>query len=108
MLPPLSPVPRADPTNPSDATFEPLRELAASHAVLAVALVGVILLQSGQYYSETLEERERIEEVEARLRRRQRKARLEQERVASAAASGVASGTTAAGSGSGSNAVPAA
>ncbi|PWN54317.1 hypothetical protein IE53DRAFT_383091 [Violaceomyces palustris] len=77
-LPPMSPTPRANPSDLRDATFAPLREIASSHAVLAVALIGVILLQSGQYYSERLEERERIEEVEARLRRRQRRKELEE------------------------------
>ncbi|CAO1638681.1 unnamed protein product [Sympodiomycopsis kandeliae] len=73
VLPPLTPAPSADPQNPADPTFVPLRELATSNAVLAVALVGVMILQSGQFYSERLEERERIEETEARLTRRRRK-----------------------------------
>lgn len=59
--------------NPHDEILLPLRELASSNAVLAVALVGVLILQSGQYYSERLERREREEENEARLRRKKRK-----------------------------------
>lgn len=51
----------------------PLRELATSNAVLAVALVGVMVLQSGQFYSERLEDREQVEEMEARLARRRRR-----------------------------------
>ena len=59
--------------NPHDDVLLPLRDLASSNAVLAVALVGVLILQSGQYYSERLERREREEENEARLRRKKRK-----------------------------------
>lgn len=79
-LPPKAPSPGAAAVNARDAVFAPLREIATSHTVLAVALVGVILLQSGQYYSERLEERERIEEDEARLRRRQRRREQEEKR----------------------------
>lgn len=80
--------PLADPSNPSDPTVLPLRELAASNAVLAAALVGVVILQCGQYYSERLEERERDEEMEARLARRRR--RLAESNKAAAAATAVA------------------
>ncbi|PWN44460.1 hypothetical protein IE81DRAFT_321360 [Ceraceosorus guamensis] len=73
-LPALAPAPRADPSDPLDACLVPLRELASSNAVVAVALVGIIILQSGQYYSQRLEERERMEEDEARVRRRKRRA----------------------------------
>ncbi|CAO1627035.1 unnamed protein product [Jaminaea pallidilutea] len=73
LLPSLRPAPRADPSNPSDPTLLPLRELASSNAVLAAALVGIVVLQCGQYYSERLEEREAEEEMEARLTRRRRK-----------------------------------
>lgn len=59
--------------DPKDNVLMPLRDLASSNAVLAVALVGVLILQSGQYYSERLERRERVEENEARLRRKRRK-----------------------------------
>lgn len=47
--------------------------MASSNAVLAAALVGIVVLQCGQYYSERLEEREAEEEMEARLTRRRRK-----------------------------------
>lgn len=73
MLPATVPTPRADPLDPRDAVLLPLRDLASSNAVLAVALVGVLILQSGQYYSERLERRERAEENEARLRRKKRR-----------------------------------
>ncbi|KAK0551005.1 hypothetical protein OC846_000131 [Tilletia horrida] len=76
----------------TDRIFLSLREIASSHAILAVALVGVILLQSAQYYSERLEERERIEEMEAKIRRRIRKRDLlikEQERLSKANTSAV-------------------
>ncbi|GAC94842.1 hypothetical protein PHSY_002415 [Pseudozyma hubeiensis SY62] len=79
-LPLKAPSSGAAAVNARDAVFAPLREIATSHTVLAVALVGVILLQSGQYYSERLEERERIEEDEARLRRRQRRREQEEKR----------------------------
>lgn len=79
-LPPKAPSPGAAAVDGRDAVFAPLREIATSHTVLAVALVGVILLQSGQYYSERLEERERIEEDEARIRRRQRRREQEEKR----------------------------
>ncbi|SPC63236.1 uncharacterized protein UHOD_06570 [Ustilago sp. UG-2017b] len=79
-LPPKAPSPGAGLVDGRDAVFAPLREIATSHTVLAVALVGVILLQSGQYYSERLEERERIEEDEARIRRRQRKREQQEKR----------------------------
>lgn len=72
-LPALSPAPQANPQDPRDSTLLPLRELATSNAVLAAALIGVVVLQSGQYYSERLEERERVEEEEARLARRRRR-----------------------------------
>ncbi|UZJ54570.1 hypothetical protein CBS101457_003890 [Exobasidium rhododendri] len=72
-LPPTTPPPQANPSNPTDDVLLPLRDLASSNAVLAVALVGVLILQSGQYYSERLERRERIEENEARLRRKRRR-----------------------------------
>ncbi|PWN93068.1 hypothetical protein FA10DRAFT_263773 [Acaromyces ingoldii] len=72
-LPATSPQPAADPMDPKDNVLLPLRDLASSNAVLAVALVGVLILQSGQYYSERLERRERVEENEARLRRKRRK-----------------------------------
>ncbi|GAK66508.1 uncharacterized protein PAN0_013d4730 [Moesziomyces antarcticus] len=79
-LPPRAPSPGSGAVDARDAVFAPLREIATSHTVLAVALVGVILLQSGQYYSERLEERERIEEDEARIRRRQRRREQEEKR----------------------------
>lgn len=79
-LPPKAPLPGSAAVDGRDAVFIPLREIASSHTVLAVALVGVILLQSGQYYSERLEERERIEEDEARIRRRQRRREQEEKR----------------------------
>lgn len=72
-LPPLHPTPAANPLNASDTLGIALRDLATSNAVIAAALVGIVLLQSGQYYSERLEERERIEELDARLRRRLRR-----------------------------------
>lgn len=72
-LPALLPVPKANPDDPRDSVLQPLRDLASSNAVQAAALVGVIILQCGQYYSERLERRERIEETEARLRRRRRR-----------------------------------
>ena len=53
--------------------LEPLREIASSHAVMAVALLGIIVLQSGKYYSERLQGRERLEELDARLQRRLRR-----------------------------------
>lgn len=59
--------------NPRDDVLLSLRDLASSNAVLAVALVGVLILQSGQYYSERLERREMVEENEARLRRKKRR-----------------------------------
>ncbi|PWO00216.1 hypothetical protein FA09DRAFT_328320 [Tilletiopsis washingtonensis] len=71
---PTAASPAADPLDPLDLTLVPLRELASSNAVIAVALIGVLILQAGQYYSERLEERERIEEDEARVRRRRRRA----------------------------------
>lgn len=79
-LPPKAPSPGSAAVDARDAVFAPLREIATSHTVLAVALVGVIILQSGQYYSERLEERERIEEDEARIRRRQRRREQEEKR----------------------------
>lgn len=79
-LPTRAPSPGASAVDHRDAVFGALREIASSHTVLAVALVGVILLQSGQYYSERLEERERIEEDEARIRRRQRRHEQEEKR----------------------------
>ncbi|PWY99037.1 hypothetical protein BCV70DRAFT_201261 [Testicularia cyperi] len=90
-LPPKPPSPGATIVDSRDAVFAPLREIASSHTVLAVALVGVILLQSGQYYSERLEERERIEEDEARIRRRQRRRDQEQKRQASLQSAAAAS-----------------
>lgn len=72
-LPPLTPAPKANPADPRDALLTPLRDVASSNAVQAAALVGVIILQAGQYYSERLERRERIEETEARLRRKRRR-----------------------------------
>ncbi len=80
LLPPKAPSPGAAAVDGRDPVFSPLREIATSNTVLAVALIGVILLQSGQYYSERLEERERIEEDEARLRRRQRRREQEEKR----------------------------
>lgn len=79
-LPTRAPSPGATAVDHRDAVFGALREVASSHTVLAVALVGVILLQSGQFYSERLEERERIEEDEARIRRRQRRQEQEEKR----------------------------
>ncbi|KAE8234077.1 hypothetical protein CF326_g883 [Tilletia indica] len=79
-----SAIPPPSPMSGTDRIFLSLREIASSHAILAVALVGVILLQSAQYYSERLEERERIEELDAKIRRRIRKrevAQKEQERL---------------------------
>lgn len=93
LLPALAPVPLANPDDPRDSLLGPLRELASSNAVVAVALLGIIILQSGQYYSERLEERERVEEDEARVRRRRRRAARE-ERSRSEATS-AASETTA-------------
>ncbi|WFD05098.1 hypothetical protein MVES1_000424 [Malassezia vespertilionis] len=52
--------------------LQPLRELAGAHMLLSVALVGIVLLQCGKYYSERLQEREWSEEVDARLVRRLR------------------------------------
>lgn len=69
----MAPAPKANPADPADATLLPLRELASSNAVLAAALFGVIILQCGQYYSERLEERECVEEMEARVSRRKRR-----------------------------------
>ena len=80
-LPHTSSAIRAGPVDARDALFAPLREVATSHAVLAVALVGVIILQSAQCYSERLEERERIEEDEARIRRRLRRKEQEEKKL---------------------------
>lgn len=49
-----------------------LRELASTHILLSIALIGIILLQCGKYYSVRLQERERNEEVDVRLVRRLR------------------------------------
>ncbi|KAL9940490.1 hypothetical protein V8E36_001195 [Tilletia maclaganii] len=101
-------IPADPPTTPpvpipgSDRIFLALREIASSNAIIAVALVGVILLQSAQYYSERLEERERIEEVDAKIRRRIRKRDLiakEAERVRKAAEASTAAGGSSAGDG---------
>ncbi|KAN0062574.1 hypothetical protein ACQY0O_005106 [Thecaphora frezii] len=91
-LPPMSSSSGSGPVDARDITFAPLREIASSHAVLAVALVGVILLQGGQYYSERLAERERIEEDEARIRRRQRR-KEQEEKEKSKRATGEATST---------------
>ncbi|CAD6883969.1 unnamed protein product [Tilletia caries] len=98
--PPLnSSAPPPSPISGTDKIFLSLREIASSHAILAVALVGIILLQSAQYYSERLEERERIEELDAKIQRRIRKRELavkEGERLRKAvevAAAGQASGS---------------
>lgn len=56
-----------------------LRELASTHILLSIALIGIILLQCGKYYSVRLQERERNEEVDVRLVRRLRQ-RQQQER----------------------------
>lgn len=59
--------------------FALLRELASAHILLSIALIGIILLQCGKYYSVRLQERERNEEVDVRyvrrLRQRQRQER---------------------------------
>lgn len=73
MLPAVQPPPAANPANPRDNLLLPLRDIASSNAVQAAALVGILILQAGQYYSERLERRERIEETEARLRRKKRR-----------------------------------
>lgn len=55
-----------------------LRELASAHILLSMALLGVILLQCGKYYSVRLQERERNEEVDVRLVRRLRQLQQEE------------------------------
>lgn len=53
-------------------TLTSLRDVASAHLLLSLALIGIVLLQCGKYYSERLQERERNEEVDARLVRRLR------------------------------------
>lgn len=53
-------------------TLTSLREVASAHLLLSLALIGIVLLQCGKYYSERLQERERNEEVDMRLVRRLR------------------------------------
>ncbi|WFD25489.1 hypothetical protein MNAN1_000449 [Malassezia nana] len=55
-----------------------LRELASAHILLSMALIGIILLQCGKYYSVRLQERERNEEVDVRLVRRLRQLQQEE------------------------------
>lgn len=93
-LPPLSPEPKANPADPRDATLVLLRDIASSNAVQAAALVGVIILQSGQYYSERLERRERVEETEAKLRRKRRRLERSQASGQDASASQGSSSST--------------
>ncbi|WFD36337.1 hypothetical protein MCUN1_003216 [Malassezia cuniculi] len=69
-------------------TADALRDIASSHAVLYMALLGIIALQSAKYYSERLTERERLEEVDARLTRRIRQ--LQQQARDEADAAGTA------------------
>ena len=83
ILPPTVPPPPAKPVD--DESSAALREIASSHAVLYIALLGIILLQSAKYYSERLEERERFEEVDARLTRRMRQRQQEERSAAEAA-----------------------
>ncbi|KAL4400133.1 endoplasmic reticulum to Golgi vesicle-mediated transport protein [Malassezia pachydermatis] len=75
------------PSVPPPATLTPrqlqhwvalLRELASAHILLSMALLGVILLQCGKYYSVRLQERERNEEVDVRLVRRLRQLQQEE------------------------------
>ena len=65
--------------------FGSLREIASSHAVISVALLGIILLQSGKYYSQRLQERERNEELDARLQRRLRQQQQQERKAAEGA-----------------------
>ncbi|KAI3627666.1 hypothetical protein CBS14141_001667 [Malassezia furfur] len=72
MLPSVTPPPAAQPLSFYAETLSALREVANAHALLAMALLGIVLLQCGKFYSERLQERERNEEVDARLLRRLR------------------------------------
>lgn len=68
----ILPPPPANPVGNFQTTLTTLREVASAHVLLAMALIGIVLLQCGKYYSERLQERERNEEVDARVLRRLR------------------------------------
>lgn len=78
MLPSVTPPPAAQPLSFYAETLSALREVANAHALLAMALLGIVLLQCGKFYSERLQERERNEEVDARLLRRLRQLQQEE------------------------------
>ena len=61
MLPSVTPPPAAQPLSFYAETLSALREVANAHALLAMALLGIVLLQCGKFYSERLQERERNE-----------------------------------------------
>lgn len=77
-IPSVIPPPPANPLGHFQTTLTTLREAAIAHVLLVMALIGVVLLQGGKYYSERLHERERNEEVDARLVRRLRQLQQEE------------------------------
>lgn len=83
LLPPNVPPPPAIAVD--GKSTRALHDIASSHAVLYVALLGIIVLQSAKYYSERLAHRERLEEVDARLTRRLRHLQQQERNEAEAA-----------------------
>ncbi|WFC93937.1 hypothetical protein MBRA1_000563 [Malassezia brasiliensis] len=78
IIPSITPPPASQPLSHYAEALSSLREVANAHVLLAMALLGIVLLQCGKFYSERLQERERNEEVDARLLRRLRQLQQEE------------------------------
>ncbi|CCU98175.1 unnamed protein product [Malassezia sympodialis ATCC 42132] len=81
-LPSVMPPPQVLTSAHFQQTLGILRELASAHILLSMALIGIILLQCGKYYS-----RERNEEVDVRLVRRLRQLQQEERKSGQVTAS---------------------
>ncbi|WFD21782.1 hypothetical protein MEQU1_000438 [Malassezia equina] len=86
-LPSVMPPPQVLTASHFQQTLAVLRELASAHILLSMALIGIILLQCGKYYSVRLQERERNEEVDVRLVRRLRQIQQEERQSGNASMS---------------------
>lgn len=78
IIPSITPPPASQPLSHYAEVLSSLREVANAHVLLAMALLGIVLLQCGKFYSERLQERERNEEVDARILRRLRQLQQEE------------------------------
>lgn len=58
-----------------------LKVLSASHTILALVLVGVLILQAGQWYAERADEKEKVKMMEQEEREREMEGREEGEEV---------------------------